>query len=389
MNNTYTKNLETNRIELRFKNGKADYLALPSNQRKMLNSAYLWSRTADAWVSRSTRNHWRAIDVAKKLGFTDMVQVGQRLSYEEELERKAAKAEQRAERYDEYARNARNRGKQMQSEFKEKCKDWSFVTQPNVNSSGGRRFTNYRNRIRDRFNRGLDEYRKSDYFLEKSSTAQETASMKQLQDKVYLHNRIEECEKNIRNMERILVRAEESKDEEWQNRVLENMEYEIDKLAFMKNCMDKLGGVAYSQENIKPNYLVKIRGSWSKVVKANKKTLDIIGCSGFRLRYPYAAIKELKIPEGWEEPQALENPYQLGQILTYLNVSGNRIISAFQVIKTTKKTITIQEIKVQDNKPIKDTFISEQVLRRTVKETTDGNLVVCHKGWYLHNYTAS
>mgnify|MGYP007066364968 CR=1 FL=1 len=45
------------------------------------------------------------------------------------------------------------------------------MTQPNINSSSGKSFTNYRNKIMNRYVKGFDEYRKSDYFKEKAVTA--------------------------------------------------------------------------------------------------------------------------------------------------------------------------------------------------------------------------
>ena len=83
MSKKYINNLETGHIELHF--DKADYQALSAEQKKEIKGAYLWSRYASAWVSRSTKNHYSALKVAEKLGFTAEEKQGERLSFAEEM----------------------------------------------------------------------------------------------------------------------------------------------------------------------------------------------------------------------------------------------------------------------------------------------------------------
>ena len=59
------KNQETQKIELHFE--KSEYMAMSEEQKKDLKSAFLWSRYAGAWVSRSTSNHYWALRIAEKL----------------------------------------------------------------------------------------------------------------------------------------------------------------------------------------------------------------------------------------------------------------------------------------------------------------------------------
>ena len=122
--NSYINNLETNKIELHFE--KSEYMSLPDNLKQELRRHFLFSKSIPAWVSRSTQNHYWAIETAKKLGFTEEVKKGTRLSYAEQLERKAERAEVRAERYDTYSENASKRGDQLQSTFKSFHGDISF-----------------------------------------------------------------------------------------------------------------------------------------------------------------------------------------------------------------------------------------------------------------------
>jgi predicted RNA-binding protein with EMAP domain len=59
--------------------------------------------------------------------------------------------------------------------------------------------------------------------------------------------------------------------------------------------------------------MVKIRGSWDIVVKANKTTIEAKTEHGMVLKYSYAEIQEIKIPENFTEinkkMETVINPY--------------------------------------------------------------------------------
>lgn len=289
----YILNLETSKIELHF--SKEDYQALSLDEKKTLKSAFLFSPKAQAWVSRSKNNHYNAINAAEKLGFTSKGKTGHRLSFQEELENEAKKANNQSERFEQYASNAEKRAGQLQGEFNELKQDLSWVTQPNIASSSGRSFTNQRNRIIARYEKGFNEYRKSDYYKERAETARATADQSKLQSKPYLNNRIEETKKAIRQLEKRTTNSENTD-------LLDRLEYEVDKLAYLHNCLDEIGGITYNKENIKPGYLVKIRGHYSVVVKANPKTVEVQPTYiTFSLKYNYADIQDVEIPENFQE----------------------------------------------------------------------------------------
>ena len=265
----------------------------------------------------------------------------------------------------------------------------------------------------NRYEKGYQEYRKSDYFKEKAITAGQTASMKQLKDKRYLDNRIKECNSNLKKLQQSIVLFEDilykkennlpidgfynektaEQIENWLNEKLERMEWELDKLAFLENCLDDIGGIQYNKDNIKPGYLVKVRGRWDKVLKANRTTVESKPIEKhiemFILKHPYAEIQDMKIPEGWtEEKEEAKNPFVIGDVLTRTAISGDRILKAFQVVKTTNKTITIQEVEVKENKPILDSFTNDKQEKRKVIQDRSGNFVVNDNGsWYLYKYT--
>lgn len=373
----YILNKESSRIELHgFTRDK--YQQLSVDQKSELKRAYLFSGKFKMWVSRSTRNHYNAVRVAKQFGFEDGGSTGERLSYSEQLERKSEKATNRAERLEQYAENAEGRAEALQSEFNEMRKDWSWLTQPNINSSTGRAFTNQRNKIMNRFEKGIDEYRKSTYFRERAATAHATANQAHLKSKPYLNNRIEECNANIRRYERRMVSAEEAQDESWANRLLELIEIEMDKLAFFLNCLDELGGIEFNKDNVKVGYHVKIRDSWGVVQMAGPKNVKI----GY-IVYPYAEIQEVRIPDDWKEQgRNFENPLNINDIFTWGSIGGDRIIKAFQVVKKTAKTVTLQQISVKDNVPIKDDFLSDKQMRKKVPQ----NGVLDYDGYAIYKY---
>lgn len=311
----YILNQETQKIELHF--SKPEYQALSESQKKEIKSNYLWSGKAGAWVSRSTNNHYWAIETAKKIGLEDGGKTGERLSYAEQLEVKAERAEARAERYETYSDNAEKRAVNLQADFNKYRKDWSWLTQPIIaGHAGSRAFANHRNKVMARYDRGFEEYKKSEYYQDRAATARATASNVKLQDKVYLDNKIKEQNKQIKIYQDIIVKYEEAlykiqQGEELKNRsgdtltedyieqkiseMLEKYEWENDKLEFFEKCLTDLGGVGYSKANVKKGDFVKIRGSWGKVLSANPTTVRILNDLGWDwMKYPYSEIQEYK-----------------------------------------------------------------------------------------------
>ena len=124
MGKKYINNLETGHIELHF--DKEEYNQLTTEQKKLLKSGYLFSRYITAWASRSTKNHYRAIQIAEQLGFTEEEKQGERLSFEEELQIKTEKAERRADKYEYKAEKAIKEAEDLQSSFNSYHGDISF-----------------------------------------------------------------------------------------------------------------------------------------------------------------------------------------------------------------------------------------------------------------------
>lgn len=408
----YILNQETQKIELHF--DKSDYMALSDELKKEIKSAYLFSGKAKAWVSRSKNNHYHALQVAKKLGLSDGGKIGERLSYAEELERKSEKAEARAERYEQYSENAEKRAENLQSDFNEYRKDWSWLTQPIISGhSGSKAFKNHKNKVIARYEKGFIEYKKSDYYQNKAKTARETASNAQLENPVYLHNRIKEQNKNIKTYQDIIVQYEEAlykihQGEELKNRsgeilteeyieqkiteMLEKYDWEYEKLEFFEGHIKSIGGNRFSKDNIKVGYIVNTTS------RENVEVVSI-GSVNFKYKYlkshmngfvgqkPYAAITEI-VEKKEAKAATIENPFEIGDILCKHRPGDDSIYQAFQVIKVTKTGVKIQQIKADGGKPIKDDFISEkQEQKKIIKSKYSDFIGVYHDDRHLHKYT--
>jgi hypothetical protein len=408
----YIKNLETLKIELHFE--KSDYMAMSENDKRKLKSAFLWSKSGKCWVSRAKEpNLYRAIKTAKELGFTEEEKRGERISFAEQMERKAERAEARAERYEEYAENAEKRAENLQSSLKSMRGDIAFFTQPIIaGHAGSRAFARARQRIYDRYERGIEEYKKSEYYQDRAATARATANNEKLSDAIYLDNRIKECKKNLRALQKNLVEYEEklfdiengktykryTGDEitaetvnKWIEDTLERYEAEQDKLNFFEDCMDKIGGVQFSRENIKVGYIVELKKNYGKceVVGAGPAniTYKILegGARGMVLTCAYAAIE--KIIAVKEKPE-IENPYKEGDILTLNRPADNSVYRAYQVVKATAKGVSMQEIEIENGIPQAGHFkAGSKQMRKgiTINKFNNQPCIYCD-GWQLYKY---
>lgn len=270
--------METRKIELHFE--KADYMALSDGLKEEIKSNFLFSRKFGVWISRAKfPNLWRAEAVAKKLGLENGGRVGETLTFAEQMERKAERAEARAERYDNKSEKAQDRAEALQKPINDMHGDISFFTQPNINSSAGRAFTNRRNRMFSAWEKGFDEFRKSEYYAERAATARQTAEDTRPTDKRFIDRRIKDAEKtikaqrkNIEDYRKYLERIENGEEikryngdiltaemvQEWIEDAELIIENAISKSIYYHECMEEAGGVAFSKDNIKTGYIVEL-----------------------------------------------------------------------------------------------------------------------------------
>ena len=190
-----------NKIELHL-NGKESYSSLSDTVRQDIKRAFVWGRQRGAWVSRSKDS---GIPYSMRGYSIPFNGEQERKSYEESRELRIERAENKAERYEGYAESREREGQNLQSEFNRLRKDWSWLTQPNVNTSGGRAFKNSREKTLLRYEKGFESYKIANQHKEKAEQLKRVASESELKNESYLINRVKEGEKNARKFEKLLT----------------------------------------------------------------------------------------------------------------------------------------------------------------------------------------
>ena len=366
----FIRNRETGKLELHF--DKADYDDLTDDQKREIKGAFLWGRRSGCWISRCKEpNLWRAEKIAKALGLADGGTTGERLSFAEQQERKAEKAERRAERFECAADAAAARGEQLQKPISDMRGDIAFFTQPNINSSAGRAFTRQRERMFAAYESGFKEFNKSAYYRERAAIAHNTAAQTGLQDKGFIGRRIAECETALRKLKKNVERYEGFKQQieqgttvqrfngeplsldtvnEWIETTLDRIEAQLDKLGYYQDALDALGGVEFSQENIKPGYIVKVKHFGAcRVVSTGPKNITYqTGVDGVVLTAAYAEIGGIVSAE---KKAAMPHPFKVGDTFTCSRWNREKSdvdVLEFRIIRATDKSVTIQ---TGDEKP--------------------------------------
>ena len=363
-NNYYILNKETGKIELHF--DKDTYLSLPDDAKSKIKSNYLFSRYAGAWVSRSKwpNTSW-AEKVAIEIGLTNAGAVGERLSFEDQMNAKQERAERRAERYDNYADNAAARGKALQAPIESMHGDIAFFTQPNINSSAGRAFTNKRNKMFAAWERGFDEFKKSDYFKERAETARQTAADCKKQPIDFCQRRIDECNASIRKLGKnmqLYKKAIENKENgievpwpyketsietlnSYIDETLERIDANIDKAAYYQKMIDDQGGIKFNKDNINVGDIVRVdRRDLITVERKGPKNFIGKSVTGFALSYNYSEIKEVVQAQTGE--REIKHGFKVGMKYTLterLSYATNETETHIcEIVKVTPDKVTIK-----------------------------------------------
>lgn len=363
----YIMNMETLKLELHF--DKSDYMGLSDDLKREIKSNFLFSRKSGAWISRAKfPNLWRAETVAKKLGLENGGKVGETLTFAEQMERKAEKAEVRAERYDCKSEKAQDRGEALQKPINDMHGDISFFTQPNINSSAGRAFTNRRNRMFAAYDKGFEEFKKSEYYAERAVIARQTAEGTKPTDKGFIDRRIKDAEKTIRAQKKNLVsynktlerikNGEEIKRyngdiltvetvQEWIENAELIIENAISKSIYYHECMEEVGGVVFSKNNIKVGYIVEI-DRWGKCRVTGTGKVNISysilegGAAGYGGKATYAEIKKIISEEIQDMPV---HPFKVGDtyiVQVWNSEKHDREPKEYTVTKITPERVTLK-----------------------------------------------
>ena len=280
MNDYFIINRETGKLELHF--DKATYMGLDDSEKATIKSNFLWGRKSGCWISRAKVPHLSSAQrVAESLGLENAGTAGERLTYAEQMERKQERAELRADRYEARAEAAEKRGETLQAPIEKMHGDIAFFTQPIVNTAAGRAFGRRREKMFAAWERGFEEFRKSEYWKSRAATARKAAEGFQQKDKGFIQRRIDERESSIRMVSaRIpeyegylaaIERGEKAVDKYgWEIKLtaeqvqaqieadLDRVEALLDELGYYQEALESLGGVEFSRDNLQKGDLVII-----------------------------------------------------------------------------------------------------------------------------------
>jgi hypothetical protein len=238
----YIKNEETGKLNIF--TTKPFYDTLLSEQKKVFKQFCLWSKSQNCWVSKGkAENCYHLKNQLQHLGFVDMGSSGQPISFEEHVQRQQEKAEGRAARAEARAGNAAAKSDQLFDRAKKMASVIPFGQPILVGHHSEKGDRNCRDKIHNTFGKAFEEQDKADYYSGKAQTARETAEGKKFQNPVYLSNRLKECDKNIRLLERRLkgklytYSPEQPISEKSSAYYTSRLKEEQDKKAFLVKCM--------------------------------------------------------------------------------------------------------------------------------------------------------
>lgn len=286
---TYTKNLETGKIELRF--DKSDYMSMSADDQRKIKSNFLFSSRSAAWVSRASNNTWAAEAVCKALGATFEGEMGERLSFGEKVARQQEKAEDRAERLSEAARKAETESTRAYEGVK-RISDFIPMGQPIL---VGHHSERHHRRDIERMDNGMRKSvglsKKAEYYSDRAQSAEYTASGVQYTNPAYLGNRIKETEAKLRELNRYLQGIgfidpsgelcndqpkpiSQADTEHYENRIAE----ETEKLNFFKEKLAACGVEIHTKESLKEKRCTHVLYGriWYPVKSYNAKSVTVL-----------------------------------------------------------------------------------------------------------------
>lgn len=240
--NYYVENLETGKLNVF--TTKEFYDQLEPEKKKIFKNNCLWSRPQNCWISKGKAVNCGYLKrLFNDMNFENRGTVGERISFEEKVDREKARATDRAERSDSRAEKAEQKSDELYTRAKEMASVIPFGQPILVGHHSENRDRNYRNRIHNTFGKSFKEQEKAGYYKDKADAARHTAEGKKYSNPVYLLKKIRECQKDIRICERRLKGKFYSHSKEQPVTEAEKKFYEgriaeeRDKLQFYEKCM--------------------------------------------------------------------------------------------------------------------------------------------------------
>ena len=240
----------------------------------------------------------------------------ERTSFAERLEAKRERAEERAERYTEYAENAATRGDARLERARGMADGIPFGQPILVGHHSEKRDRAYRGRIHNNFAKGFEEHQKARHYEEKAAAASRGTEEKSLP---FMHRRLKEAETNLRKVTRSLAECErpdyaercQGLDPEqlrlWivnakarQADDQEQVEYWQAQIAAKSAQVVEAGGAVFSPADVAKGDVVVIarRGPYL-VERVNALTVSVsemVGNYRWKQTRPYAEITEIIKP---------------------------------------------------------------------------------------------
>ncbi|CAL1519136.1 DUF3560 domain-containing protein [Chitinophaga sp. MM2321] len=243
--NYFHHNLESGKLDVFLT--KSFYESLDQNQKKVFRTYCRWSRYQVCWISKGKAEncHFLKGELAA-MGFVDAGTKGEKISFEEQVNKEKSRAARRAEN----AERKAGRAEQHSDDLYRKAKDMAAVIpfgQPiHIGHHSEKRDRNYRDKIHNTFGKSFAEAEKAEHYNSKAETARRAAEGAKYSSPRYLTNRIKESQKHIRICERRLsgkynpgspvVEISETSKEFYQKRIGE----ESEKLDYYKKRMKEI-----------------------------------------------------------------------------------------------------------------------------------------------------
>lgn len=243
--NYYQKNLETDKLNIH--TTKKFYQALDGPQKNIFKKFCLWSRPQDCWVSKGKAdNCYYLKEQLKELGFVETEAIGEKISFQEKVDREKERAEHRVVNAERRSQKAAEQSNSLYEKAREMAEVIPFGQPIHIGHHSEKRDRNYRDKIHNTYGKAFKEADKADYYTDKAETAKFTAEGEKYSNPKYLFNRIKESEKYIRVCQRRLggqynpgssiVPISEKSKEFYTNKIAE----ENEKLAFYVKCMKQI-----------------------------------------------------------------------------------------------------------------------------------------------------
>jgi len=292
------------------------------------------------------------------------------LTFAEQMELKAERAEARAERYENRSEISIERAEVLQQPINAMHGDIAFFAQPNINSSSGRAFTNRRNQMFSAWEKGFEEFKKSEYYAKRAEVARQTAESTKPTDKGFINRRIKDAKKTIRDQKKILEEHHELLEkikggqvckhssgevltteeiESWIERDETIIENAISKSIYYHECLEEVGKIEFSQDNIKVGYTVKLaRWGKCKVIGTGKVNIsyEIMtgSATGFSGKAAYTEIEGIVS----DKVQIDQHPFNVGDTFTvqvWNSTDQKRVDKVYTVTKVTEEKVTLKSGK--------------------------------------------